>query len=577
MQDRPYQGRAHTAIRKAVLEGTHNQLIQMATGTGKTVVFSQLPEKLGDVLPGKMLVLAHREELIDQAIAKIRQVNPHLRIEKEMANNYASPSLADVVVASVSTLGRKGNARLKRYDWTQFDKFVTDEAHHATASTYANIYEAAGLAERTTPYLHLGVTATPNRADGAALRSVYDRITFTYGMREAIEDGWLCEPRGYRIRTQTSLDGVKVTAGDYNLGQLADTVNTPARNLLIVRQWMKLSQDRQTVAFTVDIEHARDLAAAFESEGVSAQALWGDDPLRQEKLQAHKAGEIKVLCNCGVLTEGYDDPNLGCIILARPTKSGVLFTQMVGRGTRLQEGCGNLIEEHKKWDKLCREYEEFGYRRTGFPWKEDCIILDVVDSSSRSSLVTLPTLMGMSANLNLKGKGIVYAAKKLEEAQKEHPHIDFSQVEDLSNLQAYVEEVNLFDVKFPPEVEEHSELSWHHSPTGGYVLLLPQKERVSICHNLLDKWEIAASIKGIQYRGERDTLEDAFAAADSLIAEKCADTLRVLRRKEGWHDAPATDAQMNLLRKLYRGRPLPPDLDKGKASRLIAAALARKR
>lgn len=299
----------------------------------------------------------------------------------------------------------------------------------------------------------------------------------------------------------------------------------------------------------------------FQHYGIKAEALWGDDPDREDKLRRHRNGEITVLFNCDVLTEGYDDWQIGCVILAGPTKSPVKFAQRVGRGTRLQDGIGNL----KQVETSCLK-----------SIKTDCIILDVVDSSSRNSLVTLPTLMGMSAKLDLRGKGIVFAVKELKEKAKQFPHVDFSELDDISKIDTHIENVNLFDVKFSPEVETNSKLSWYSGPTGGFVLLLPEKDKLTICQNLLDKWEIVGNIKGKKLRGERATIEEAFAAADDVVYTYCPDALKILKREETWHNAPATPGQLMLLRKFFKGKAIPLDLTKGKASKLISSYLAGK-
>lgn len=571
MQDRPYQNDAHAAIKGEFGKGTTRQLIQMATGTGKTVVFSQLPERMKTELPGQMLILAHREELIDQAIAKMQLVNPSLKIDKEMAEHKADPSVADVIVASVATLGRANNSRIGKYNWPNIDKIVTDEAHHSIANSYLNIYDASGILQDGQKRLMLGVTATPQRGDGKALAQLYQKISFVYTMRQAIEDGWLVEVRGVRVNTGTSLDGIKTTGGDYATDELAETVNTPQRNQLIVKAWLDNGQGRQTIGFTVDIKHAQDLAAMFVHFGIKAEAVWGNDPERKDKLARHRQGETTILLNCGVLVEGYDDWQIGCVILGRPTKSSVLFTQMVGRGTRLEEGTGNL-----------KVYQDLKYiKGVGKTIKSDCIVIDVVDSSSKHSLITLPTLMGMSAKLDLKGGGIVATVKLLEQAQKDFPHVNFDDLPDISQLQAHIESVNLFDIKFPDEVEASSELSWYPNATGGYVLILPNKETLTIQQNLLDRWELFGKIRNKRYRGERDTVEEAFKAADTLIQNVASDSLKVLRREETWHNDPASEKQIKLLSKFYKDKkgkplPLPPDLSRGKASRLISSYLAGK-
>lgn len=576
---RKYQSDTLDAVINAYDLGVNRQLATLATGTGKTVIFSNLPSRMESRLPGQMWVIAHREELIDQAVAKIREWNPSLIVDKEMAEHYANP-LADVIVSSVASIGRKGTKRADRFDWDNVTKVVIDEAHHSTASTYQNFLELTGVMQPGSKKLLLGVTATPKRGDGKELAKVYQKIVFTYAMRNAIEDGWLVDLRGFRVNTKQSLDDVKTNAGDFQLDALADAVNTPARNQLVVKAWQDNAPERQTVVFTVDIKHAMDLAAMFRQYGVEANAIWGNDPDRAEKLAAHKARKIRVLCNCGVLTEGYDDWRIGCIVLARPTKSSTLYTQMVGRGTRLQDGTGNLIDALTLGTKV---------------EKTDCIVIDVCDSTSRHSLQTVPTLMGLDSELDLKGESALQAAKSIEKAQEENPHIDLRNLRDITELKAHIESINLFDVSYPPEIENNSEFQWHVTADGGYALLLPNHERVQIKQNMLDSWDIVAVIHGQKYRGVRPTFEEAIKAADNLITTKAQNELKIIRRSETWHEHKATQPQKGLLRKLYKGRVFPfcvckiesdlpvcptcrakTDLTKGHAGRLINAAIAGK-
>lgn len=572
-QDRDYQSKAQDAIEKEYKNGTAHQLVSMATGTGKTVVFSKLPSRLKHILPGQTLILAHREELIDQAIEKMARINPDLKIDKEKAEYKADPSIADVVVASVATLGRKGTKRLDKYNWQNFDKYITDEAHHSIADSYMNVYEAAGLLNAGDKRLLLGVTATPMRGDGKKLAQLYKKIVYTYSMRQAIEDGWLVDVKGLRINTKVSLDQVKSVGGDFSADSLANFINNPQRNQLVTKAWMDAGQNRQTIIFTANIQHAKDLADMMCQNGILAEALWGDDPERKDKLKRHKDGTTRVLINCGVLTEGYDDWQIGCIVLARPTKSPVLFTQMVGRGTRLQEGTGNLKE---RLNSCIAPYESVGNSDYYTHIKEDCIIIDVVDASTKNTLITLPTLMGMSAGLDLKGRSLVGSVHLLEDAQKEYSHIDFTSLKDISELKSFIESVNLFEVKFPAEVEANSQFCWHNAPDGGYIMLLNNKESLRITQNLLDKWEVKGIINNQKYSGTRDTIEEIFQAADSLVMNKASDQIRILKRKEAWHDKPVTPDQLKLLAKFYKGKAIPNDLTRGKASALIGSFLAGK-
>lgn len=567
MEERKYQLDCEDAIISNYDKGIRRQLVSMATGTGKTVVFSKLFERLKSRLSGQQIVLAHREELIGQALKKLREVNPALNVQEERAEIKADPTTADIVVASVATLGRKNTKRVEKYNWAGIDKLIVDEAHHSSADSYRNVFDLFNSAGNVASKLLLGVTATPQRSDGKALAAIFDKIVYAYSMRQAIEDGWLVDVRGYRVQTGTNLSEVGKVGGDFAQDDLANAVNTPARNALVVKQWLAMGGRRQTVAFTVDIQHAKDLAAMFEGAGVTAAAVWGNDPDRAEKLKLHREGKITVLCNCGVLVEGYDDWQIGCIILARPTMSGVLFTQMVGRGTRLQDGTGNLKE--------CLGCGDFNV-------KQDLIVIDLVDNSGKHSLVTLPTLMGLQAHLNLKGQSLVGAVQIIESAQKEHPNVDFSKLIEIDGLSALVESVNMFDVRFPEEVEENSELMWFKAVDGGYRMNVPKTHPngkagyIKIYQNLLDKWEINGLVGGQQFHGVREQLEEAFRTADEQVMTRAKNVMNLLRRKASWHEAPATPPQFQLLKKFYPGRTFPLDLSKGQASKLISERLAGK-
>lgn len=546
-----------------------------------------------------MLVLAHREELIDQAIAKIQACNPTLRIDKEMAEHHADPNYADVVVASVASLGREGSARMAKYNWSDFDKFVVDEAHHSVASTYMNIFTAAGLLVPNDKRLLLGLTATPQRGDGQALATLFQKLVFSYPMRQAIEDGWLVDVRGVKVSTNVSLDGVKSSNGDYNQTQLAETVNTPQRNQLVLKAWLQEAKGLTSLGFTAGIQHAKDLAALFQVHGIAAEAIWGDDPEREDKLARHRAGITLVLFNSDLLIEGYDDWRIRCVLLTAPTKSPVKFAQEIGRGTRLDERLVGL--NLKEWDTklvshVCQDQGLNGICPfcSTTDLKRQCIVIDVVDASSKNSLVTLPTLMGLPPGLNLNGKGLYEAVKLVEEAQAEYPHLDFSTLENLDDLEVFIESVNLFEVRFPPEVETGSTLSWFPSPTGGYVLNLPDfetgkhiwngykvapdklKERIVIQQNLLDKWEILGTIKGKKASGVRDTLAEAFSGADAVIAKFYPDAMTLLTREAGWHADPPTDNQLKALKRYFKGKTIPANLTKGQASKLIGQYKAGK-
>ena len=556
---RPYQKKATTKIDEGLKAKISRQLLVMATGTGKTEVFSHLPEILKHRLPGQMMVLLHRDELAQQAIKKLRKRNPNLNIQQEAGTEHCDPISADAIVASVQTLGRKNTERLNKFNKQTLDKFVVDEAHRSIADSYHNVYNHFDLLQDNDSRLLLGCTATPTRGDGQGLGSLYQKIVYTYSLRQAIEDGYLVDVKGIRVDTETSLDGVSTKAGEYDSKELSATVNTPLRNQLVAVAYSEHCSNRQAIGFGVDIQHSKDLAKTFRDNGINAEAVWGADPDRELKIELFRKGKIHVLFNAQLLVEGFDLDTISCVVLAAPTKSGVVFSQRVGRGTRLPEGVDNLNDIPS--DTIC---------------KRDCIVLDVVDSSSRHNLITLPTLLGLPSGINLRGRSLVGSAKTIEEKLKELPHLDFTTLKDIDKIEAFVNEVNLFEVKFPAEVEANSDFTWHPAYGGGYVLMLPDKEEVRVEQNLLDKWQVLGYIKGKKYRGERDTMEAAFSAADELVRKVAPESLTLVNRDALWRDNLATPKQIKRIKQLYKGKQISPTLTKGEADSQIKKALAGK-
>lgn len=555
MPERPYQVDANNAITTAYDQNWRQQIVSMATGTGKTYLFSALYERMKSRLPGQMLVLAHTEELVDQNIDAMREVNPSLRVDKEMAEHKADPSQADVICASVKTLGRLGTSRLAKYDMAKWDKVIVDEAHHTPANSYMNILNAFGVLQDGTKKLLLGVTATPERMDGKALGAIYKKLTYVYSLRQAIDDGYLVKVRGYKVTTGTNLSNVSIEDGDFNKIELEIAIDTPERDKQVVDAWIERCEGRKTVVYAGGISHAKNLAIAFGAAGITSWAVWGGDPDRKAKLEWHRNTAGSVLVNAALLVEGYNDPSISCIVIAAPTASSVKFTQMCGRATRL------------------------------FPGKIDCIILDMVDSSGGHSLCTLPTLMGLPSNLDMCGQSLSDTCKLIEDMQVENPSIDFTKLKSADGLQQFITEVNLFAIRFPAEVEANSDFIWSKAIDGGYVMRIPLQKAdatgnkpgiVRIHQNLLDKWDIDGYIGGKGFHGLRDTIEEAFAGADQQIRERAPASVVLVNRKASWMTKPATTNQMTLLKRLYgKDKVWPGDFSQGQASFFIDKRLKK--
>lgn len=550
--ERPYQREALAANLSEYDKGTRRMLNLMATGTGKTITFAKIREKFKSVLPGQTLILAHTDELVTQNLDKVREENPTLKVEKEMAGEYADTN-ADIISASVATLGRAGTKRTERFNWDAIDKLVIDEAHHAVADSYGRILDCAGSLRPDTHKLLLGVTATSQRPDGRALSDIFEKVSYVYTIRQAITDKWLVPVRGFRVVTDTKLDDVSFHDGDFTKSELSRAVDTEVRNRTLVREWLKLGEGRKTVVFTVNIEHAQHVADEFRKAGIAAEAIWGDDPDRVEKLKRHRNGETLVLCNCSVLMEGYDDPSISCVVIGRPTASALAFTQMIGRGTRL------------------------------FLGKEDLIVIDMVDSTIHHSLITLPTLMGLPNTLDLEGQSLLDVVEEIEMLQADNPTIDFSKLLKASELKTIVQSVNLLEVRFPKEVEEHSELTWFRAVEGGYKILIPKinNERAGflrMSENPLGQWDIAGRIKEVDLNATRPSMEEAFKACDEQIRKRLGPMgLKWIMREATWHGKPVTKGQKGMLARLFPYRTFDYHLmSAGQASKIISERLAKK-
>lgn len=370
---RDYQTEALAKVADAERRGVRRLLGVAATGLGKTVVFTALARSRPDT---RTLILAHRDELVDQAIAKVREVWPGQTVGKVKASD--NQIAAHVVVASVQTLAREARLRrLAEFDGgllTAFAKpapwglVVVDEAHHATADTYRRILTTMRAGEPDGPLL-LGVTATPDRGDGKGLRDVFEEIAFVYDLHWGIRHGYLSDLRGVRVSVEMDLSGVKVRRGDYDAGQTAALLEAAGAPEHIVDAWQAHAADRRTLVFTPTVDMADHVRAAFVDRGIPAVWVHGgmDAAERARNLRAYSTGEAQVMTNCAVLTEGFDAPRTDCVVVARPTKSRALYAQMVGRGTRLH------------------------------PDKADCLVLDVVEASRAHSLLTVPSLFGIRA------------------------------------------------------------------------------------------------------------------------------------------------------------------------------------
>lgn len=325
---RPYQT---TAIEKVIEQwesGVSRTLLVAATGTGKTVIMSGVAEHIS-MQGGRTLILAHRGELLDQAADKINR-STGLACAREQAESTSVGSWASVVVGSVQTLMQ--DKRLARFRPDHFSHIFVDEAHHAVSDSYRKVldyFDSANI---------LGVTATADRADKRGLAEVFDSIAFEYDMAQAIKDGYLCPIEAQMVPLKLDISGVAVQSGDYAAGQLGDALE-PYLDA-IADEIAASFADRKTVVFLPLVRTAEAFADKLNARGLKACEVDGQSPDRAEILADFTANKYRILCNSMLLTEGWDCPDVDCIIVLRPTKSRGLYTQMVGRGTRLSPETG---------------------------------------------------------------------------------------------------------------------------------------------------------------------------------------------------------------------------------------------
>ena len=361
MELRPYQSAALEAVRATYAAKHRRALVVMPTGTGKTVLFAEIAR----LAKGPVLVLAHRQELVEQAREKIAAWCDDV-VAVEMAGrrdltrglNWPGGRRPKIAVASIQSLRR----RLRSIPRDAFRIVVVDEAHHATADSYRAVLD----------HFHahvLGVTATPDRSDRVSLGEVFEELAFEYDMREAIRDGWLCPIRSYLVQTRADFSGVRKVAGELATKDVERILTEDLHLAEIAAPILRERKGRPTIVFAASVAHAHALRRVMNElagDRSFAAALDGSSSMerRAPVLERFRRGQIQVLVNCSLFTEGFDVPRISLVAIARPVLSRPFYAQMVGRGTRIAPG------------------------------KRDLLVLDFVPGNCRHSLIQAVDLFG---------------------------------------------------------------------------------------------------------------------------------------------------------------------------------------
>ena len=381
MNLRPYQEAALGAITQC-LENKFSTLAVLATGLGKTVVLAYLARRW----PGRVLVLAHRDELVNQAVEKLQTVTGEM-VGVEMGQRmldedaFIKPRL---VVSSVQTMSRP--KRQRKFRPCEFGLLIIDEAHHAVAKSYKDVI--AHFRQSPTVRL-LGVTATPKRTDQLAMGQVFESVAYDYGIEAAIDDGWLVPVRQQSISVEgLDFSSVRSIAGDLSEADL-DRILTEEDILhRVASPTVELIGDLPTLVFCVTVNHARLMAEVFNRyKPGSAHALSGatDMDERRSSIDRFRKGELQILCNCNLFLEGFDAPSTAVVVMARPTKSLALYTQVLGRGTRPLPGvidpyAGCLAKDRK--DAIAASIKPY------------MMVLDFVGNSGKHRIISATDLLG---------------------------------------------------------------------------------------------------------------------------------------------------------------------------------------
>lgn len=455
---RNYQREAIDAVFEAWINGMKRPAIVLPTGAGKTVVFSALVKQFnnpGDVrdylgVGRRVIILAHRDELVDQAIAKLRAVLPEdVSVGKVKAGD--NEISADVMVCSVQTLASK--RRLDALVGDQHSAYgpvgliITDECHHAAAASYKKIYEAFPDA------LQLGVTATMARGDGVGLGSVWEDVVYSRSILNLISKGHLTDVRTRRVELKgLNLGDVKASRGDYQSGDLGRALMESEAEHAIASAYKEHAGTRQGIVFTPTVETAWAAAEQLNMAGVKTAVVDGETSrdTRQAAYEMFRTGQVQVLANCMVLTEGFDAPWAEVAVIARPTQSAPLYTQMVGRVLR-------------PW-----------------PGKKEALVLDLVGASA-NKLRTLIDLDPGSVQTVRDGETLAEAVvREAEEANKKVPAGSLA-------FELKVKEVNSF---------AGSKTAWVRTPKGvmfincgeTYVFLWPSSDHPGL-------WDVCVALE----------------------------------------------------------------------------------
>ena len=492
---RPYQDSAVRRVLSLFRQGEREMLLHLPTGSGKTIIATVVIEKLLPLLgEGKVLFVAHRRELLDQTADKLSRHLPDVPLSFEQGERRASLD-ARVILASIQSL----MARKDAYSAEQFSLIIIDECHHALAPSWKAVIQYFHDS-RARGSLLLGMTATPRRSDGRSAVSVFKTVAYEISRPELQDLGYLVPIKYWAVKAALSLDTVKMSGSDFQVGSLSRVMNTPRVRALTLAAWEARGKGQKTIVFCASVPHAHQLAADFASLGHRTEVIEGRTKDRKELLRRYHWEDFDVLFNYGVLTEGFDEPGIACVLLARPTTSPLVYNQCLGRGLRPAPG------------------------------KTDCTVIDIVDRSTHQLQYGATQFAGLPRGWKSRGRDPFREARSLSAVRVTDPEV-FMRLRQAQSL----EQIQEMLMELPPEsvmAGLDGEPVPRYTPVPAVVPAIRARE---LALSLLAK--AGAPVAGISIGipeaedGEREQIQ--ISLADPRVNNEKYDYLR-------WHVARAT-------------------------------------
>lgn len=545
-QLREYQKECIESIRDHFNSGATKGICHLCTASGKTVLFSALKKELN--LSKRILVLAHRKELLTQAAEKMKAANPECSIAIDQGTN--KPNGEDILCSSIPTLGRgENNSRLLTYNPQDYSLVIWDEIHHISEdnSSYLNIYNY--FIKHFPEIRMLGFTATVERMDGYDISDLLGPIIYSYPLQRGMQEKYIIDViKAFKVTTSCDISQVKSAYGDFMIGELSAAINVEDRNNLILKAYKEYAGDRQTLVFCSDVAHTNSVNNLFVSNGIKSEVIIGttEEEIRKDAIARYMNCDTKVLISRDCLGEGADLVPTSCLIMGRPTKSSLVMTQQIGRGLRLCES------------------------------KKDLLILDICDIVGRVPIQTATSILGgLHPAFDCAGGDIHTVSERVHRIQKLNPNCDISNCKSLKEIEIKLQEiVDLFNFEIDADVNMLSNYRWIKLPDSSYALPI-EKSFMQIKQTDFGVYKIYHD--KIPINNQEYSFHNSFKIGDKWVREHYHDNLPLIKNKASWHDRSISQPQLRILKSFNIPQEKINSLNRKEASQLISKLIIERR